>query len=379
MAFSPQEYRERLEKVQTAIQQRGMVGLVVNSPHNICYLTGYHTSGYFAYQVFLVPAEGEPLLLVRELERPNADEYSWLDRDQQAVYLDNEDPPVVTGRWLAKLGWTEAGKPIGIEKTCFTLAVADFEKLCGTASPNTVVDGSGIVDRVRLIKSPQEIAYVRRAAAITDIGMRTGLAALAIGKKELEIAAAIQQAQTLAGSEYPSLPNYLSSGYRMTLGHATATEKVIEAGDVLKFEITSSIRRYTAAMMRTAVMGKPTGKVAEVADLLIRSQDRAFSMMKPGAVAGEIDAAIRQPVLKAGLRKTYYSRVGYSLGIGFPPFSGEWETCDFMEGDTWLLQPGMIFHMIVNANGISFSETILVTETGSERLTSLPRELFVAG
>lgn len=378
MAFSPQEYRERLAKAQGAIQQRGMVGLLVHSPHNICYLTGYHTSGFFAYQVLFVPAEGEPLLLVRELERTNADEYSWLALDRQAVYLDNEDPASVTGRWLAELGWTAAGDPIGVEKTCFNLAVRDYEALCDVARPNKVVDGSGIVGRVRLIKSSQEIAYARRAAEITDIAMRAGLEALAVGKKELEIAAAIQQQQVLGGSEYTSLPNYLSSGYRMRIGHATPTEKVIEAGDVLKFEITSCVKRYSAAMMRTAVMGAPAAEVAQAADLLISCQDHAFSIMKPGAVAGEVDAAVRQTVLKAGLRKTYYPRVGYSLGIGFPPVSGEWEVCDFMAGDTWLLQAGMIFHMLVNANGISFSETILVTETGSERLTSLPRELYIA-
>ncbi|RUV34029.1 aminopeptidase P family protein, partial [Mesorhizobium sp. M1A.T.Ca.IN.004.03.1.1] len=89
-------------------------------------------------QVLFVPAEGEPLLLVRELERTNADEYSWLALDRQAVYLDNEDPASVTGRWLAELGWTAAGDPIGVEKTCFNLAVRDYEALCDVARPNKV-------------------------------------------------------------------------------------------------------------------------------------------------------------------------------------------------------------------------------------------------
>ncbi|MER8435940.1 Xaa-Pro peptidase family protein [Mesorhizobium sp. M1312] len=377
MAFSLEEYQGRLNQVQAAIQARDLTGLLVHSPHNICYLTGYHTSGFFAYQVLFVPAEGEPLLLVRELERTNADEYSWLDRDQQAIYLDNEDPVAVTGRWLADLGWTAAKLPIAVEKSSFNLSVRDYEKLLSHAKPNHLVDGSVIVGRVRVVKSPQEIAYARRAALIADVGMSAGLGALAVGKQELEIAAIIQDKQILAGCEYTSLPNYISSGYRMAIGHATPTEKVIASGDVLKFEITGCVRRYGAAMMRTAVMGKPSDDVARVADLLISSQDRAFSMMKPGAVAGDIDAAIRQPVLKTGLRNTYHPRVGYSLGIGFPPVSGEWEVREFMAGDTWLLEAGTIFHMIINANGISFSETILVHETGAERLTSLDRELYV--
>ncbi|SEK14051.1 M24 family metallopeptidase [Paraburkholderia diazotrophica] len=377
VAFTTEEYRRRLAKVQNEVQNRNLIGLLVHSPHNICYLAGFHTSGYFAYQVLFVPAEGEPLLLVRESERLHADVFSWLEIDRQAVYLDTEDPAVVTGKWLKELGWTGANRAIGVEKSCFNLPVRDYEKISATAESNTLIDASGLVNRVRLIKSPQEIEYARRAARTVDIGLKAGLEALAVGKTELEIAAAIQEQQILAGTEYQSLPNYVSSGDRIRRGHSTPTDKVIELGDLLKFEITGSINRYHAALMRTAIMGKPSDEILRVSELLITCQDRAFQLMKHGAVSGDVDAAVRQPVLKAGLRKSYLPRIGYSLGIGFPPVSGEWEVCDFMANDTWVLQAGMIFHMVVNANGISFSETMLVTESGSERLTTLPRELRV--
>lgn len=375
--FSTQEFRSRVERVQTSIRGRNLVGLLVHSPANIYYLSGYHTSGYFAYQVLFVPARGEPLLLVRELERTNADEYSWLSREQQAIYTDIEDPLEVTARWLAELGWLAGPQAIGIEKAELALTLAQFERLRQAIGGIDIQDGSGVVNEVRMVKSQQEIAYMRRAAEITDIGLAAGISALAVGKTENEVAAAIHEAQFRAGCEYTSLPHYLSSGRRMRLGHGTPTEKVIEKGDVLKFEITACVRRYSAAMMRTAVMGSPSDDLVRTTDLLLQSQERAFSLMRPGAVAGDIDAAVRRPVLDAGLRQTYNARVGYSLGIGFPPVSGEWATRDFMAGDTWILEANMVFHMIVNANGVSFSETILVTETGSERLGSLERRLMV--
>ncbi|WP_352757037.1 Xaa-Pro peptidase family protein [Mesorhizobium sp. M0955] len=375
--FSTEEFRSRLGRVQALIQCKNLVGLMIYSPANIYYLSGYHTSAYFAYQILFVPARGEPLLLVRELERTNADEYSWLGREQQAIYTDVEDPVEVTVRWLAELGWLSGPLAIGVEKAEFALTVQQFERLRETAGRINLENGSGLVNQVRLIKSPQEIAYIRRAAEITDVGLAAGLQSLAVGKTENDVAAAIHEAQVRAGCEYTSLPHYLSSGRRRYLGHATPTEKVVENGDVVRFELTACVKRYSAAMMRTAVMGTPGDELARTADLLLECQEKAFSLMRPGAVARDVDAAVRRPVLDAGLRETYSSRVGYSLGIGFPPVSGEWATRDFMAGDTWILEPNMVFHMIVVAKGISFSETILMTETGYERLGSLERRLTV--
>ncbi|MGY4281677.1 Xaa-Pro dipeptidase [Bradyrhizobium sp. LM2.7] len=375
--FSTEEFQSRLERVQGAIQNEGLVGLMVHSPANIYYLSGYHTSGYFAYQVLFVPQRGEPLLLVREVEKTNGDEYSWLKPELRVMYADIEDPMEVTARWLAELGWLSGAQAVGVEKAEAALTVRQFESLRDNIGKVELKDASGLVTRVRLIKSPQEIKYIRQAAKILDTGFAAGLRTLAVGKTENEVVAAILEAQGRAGSEYPSLPHYLSSGRRMYLNHATPTQKVIEKGDVLKFEVSACIKRYSAAVMRTAVMGKPSEDLLRTSELLIKNQDNAFSMMRPGAVAGDVDKAVRQPVLEAGLRKTYHSRVGYSLGVGFPPLSGEWDACQFMADDKWILEANMVFHMIVNANGISFSETILVTEKGGERLGSIDRQLIV--
>ncbi|WP_292329607.1 Xaa-Pro peptidase family protein [Mesorhizobium sp.] len=375
--FSTEEFRSRLRRVQALIQSKDLVGLMVYSPANIYYLSGYHTSAYFSYQVLFVPARGEPLLLVRELERTNADEYAWVGREQQAIYTDIEDPVEVTVRWLAELGWLSGPQAVGVEKADIALTVRQYERLREGAGRIDLEDGSGLVDQVRLIKSPQEIAYIRRAAEITDIGLAAGLEALTVGTTENEVAAAIHEAQVRLGCEYTSLPHYISSGRRRFLGHATPSEKVVEKDDIVRFEITACVKRYSAAIMRTAVMGTPSDEVSRASDLLLECQEKAFSLMRPGAVAGDVDAAVRQPVLNVGLRETYTSRVGYSLGVGFPPVSGEWAARDFMAGDNWILQPNMVFHMIVVAKGISFSETILVTETGHERLGSLERRLTV--
>lgn len=375
MPFSVDEFRDRVLKVQIEMRNRGLEGLLLHSPHNIYYLSGYHTSGYFAYQALLVPSSGLPLLLVRELERSNADETSWLERDQQAVFRDNEDPIVVCVDHLRELGWLKPGARIGIEKTSSNLPIAQYEQLKNLAS-DLVFEDCSIVETVRLVKSPQEIAYIRRAAKITDAGVRAALEKIAVGVRENEVAAAIYEAEITAGCEYTGLPHYLASGDRVRLGHGTPTEKVLQAGEFARMEITACVQRYSAAMMRTVVLGRPSDEVSRAADILLRSQDDAIRLMRPGVVSIEVDEAARKPVLDAGLRKTYHNRIGYSIGIAFPPVSGEWATRDFKPGKKWVLEAGMVFHMILVANGVSFSETVLVTETGGERLGEVERALF---
>jgi Xaa-Pro aminopeptidase len=375
MPFAVDEFKARLGKVQAALRERGWVGLMLHTPENIYYLTGYQTSGYFAYQVVFVPATGEPLLLVRQLEQTNAEEFSWLEPAQQAVYLDIEDPIEVTHRALTKQGWADG--PVGVEKNSWYFTIQQFEQLSALAPKTKFVDGSSIVDRYRLIKSPAEIRYARRAAELSGMGMQAAIDTLAVGRTENEVAAAVHEAEIRNGCEYTGLPHFVSSGYRIKIGHANWSDKRIERGDLIHLELSGCVKRYSAVMMRTAIMGPPSAEVQRAVDILISSQDQAISLMKPGVPAGEVDAAVRQPVLKAGLRETYNPRVGYSIGIGFPPRWGEWATRDFMAGDTWRLEAGMVFHMIVNANGICFSETVLVTETGHEILTKFERKLFV--
>lgn len=145
----------------------------------------------------------------------------------------------------------------------------------------------------------------------------------------------------------------------------------------MHLELSGCIRRYSAALMRTASVGRPSLEVEGAAELVIRSQDAALALMKPGAVAGEIDAAARSPIIASGLRPDYRQRTGYSIGLGFPPKWGEWDICDFRAGDTWTLEPGMVFHMILSARGVCFSETVLITSDGHEVLTDVPRELSI--
>ena len=121
-------------------------------------------------------------------------------------------------------------------------------------------------------------------------------------------------------------------------------------------------------------MGKPTAQQRRAADVLLKALDEGIAMMRPGADAGEIDKVLREPVLDAGLRESYHHRVGYTLGLTYPPTSGEYIR-QFMAGSSWRLEAGQVFHMLLIAAGIGFSETVLVTDDGPELLTHFERRL----
>ena len=370
-AFSTDEFRARVGRVQAEMERRDVDLLLIHAPENIYYLTGYQTSGYFAYQTALLGRSGDPKLLVRFLERGNVDEYSWLDH--ASTWKEGDDLIEAT---LSLMRSSGPYRTIGLEKRSWFLTAAVAEALLARLTAATVVDASMLVDRVRLIKSDAEIAFLRKAGEIAEIEQRAALEAIRPGIPETEIAAAVFSAGVRAGCEYTGLPHHIMSGYRYDVCHANWIPKPIATGELVLLELYGCVERYHATQMRTVSVGPPGDEVRRAADIVVAAQDSALSAMGPGASAREIDALTRNAIRT--IRPEYYNRTGYSTGIGFPPKTAEWEALDFNEQEDWEVKEGMVFHMLALACGFGISETVAVTKSGVERLTPAnPRELHV--
>jgi len=143
-------------------------------------------------------------------------------------------------------------------------------------------------------------------------------------------------------------------------------------------ELVPQVHGYSARIMRPTVIDAPSQARVDAARVLVELQDRQLAAMKPGAVAADVDRIVRDGVLAAKLRERYENATGYTLGY-YAPWSPR--TSDFtrlfVPIATWVLEPGMVFHMYVSAMGLAFSETVLVTEAAAERLTLTERVLFV--
>lgn len=371
-AFSTAEFQVRLARVRDEMLSRNIDVLLVSAPENITYLTGYQTSGYFAYQALIVSATVAPHLLIRHLERGNVVEYSWLA--DVVTWKEGDDAVALTLDLLRAAG--ADNKRVGLEKSSWFLTVAVAEALTAGLSSSRIVDVSRLIDRVRLVKSAGEIGYLRRAARIAELEQRAAWSAISATACEADVAAAIYGAGVNAGCEYTGLPHHIMSGYRYDVGHANWTGKQIRRGELVLLELYGCVERYHATQMRTVSVGPPSDAAKRASEIVIAAQDAALAAMRPGASARDIDAAVRAPIRR--IRPDYVNRTGYSTGIGFPPRTGEWDAADFNEQDDWELQENMVFHMLALAQGFGISETILVTCSGIERLTAMnPRELVV--
>lgn len=373
-AFTDAEFGRRIRATQQAMLAREIDVLLVHTPENIYYLTGYETSGYFEYQTLAVPAEGTPELLIRNVERLNVDEYSWLDRAH--IWRDGTDYLAVTAAIVNRL--SRDGR-VALEWHSWFMPAATAATLRPQLAGHPLVGSDRLVERIRLVKSDAEIGYIRQAARLADLAMAAALAAARPGATENEVAAAAHAAQISAGGEYPALPHYISSGDRLELGHAHWTDAVLRAGDLVKMEYLGVRRRYHAGLTRPVSIGGPADPAVRAdVDLCVRLQDETFTELRPGVRAADVTRAAQQRLAGSG-HSGLKIRLGYSMGIGFPPIAGEGQTADFRESATWELAAGMVFHMLsVLRVGLVVSDTVLITDSGCERLTGTPRRLLAA-
>jgi Xaa-Pro dipeptidase len=379
LPFPAAEYRRRLAIVHEGIEVRGLDAAVVLGPENLFYLTGFETIGYSSFQLAVVPAGGEPRLLVRELERGAARRLSWMDAEPETIQ-DGADPIESVLALLEALGL--AGGRLGIDRSSWFLTAHQYLALAERLPDATVLDGSGLVERARRVKSPAELGCIRAAARYTEAGMRAGIDAIRAGATDNEVAAAASEAIFRAGSEYMTIAPIVTSGYRSGIAHTTFARRRIGPGDAVLLEMGGVHGRYAGPLMRSAVVGPPSDLARRMYDACSRGLDAAIAAMRPGVTSGSVHDACQRVIDEAGFEPNFRKRLGYSVGLGFAPDWGEGHILHLSRNDRTPLEPGMVFHLPPALReyavaGVGCSETVAVTEDGVEVVTSFPRELAV--
>jgi len=373
LLFSRTEYQDRLRGVRREMAARGVDVLLVDETEHLAYLAGWHASGS-RYHCCLVPSDADPVMVFRRLDESAFLERSWLS--EHVCFTDSEDPVEAVVRTIAERGWAAAR--LGVETDSHYLTVQTYEVLRRALPRATFVDFAAVLRELRLRKSPREIEYLRRAAGIADQAMRDAVAAVGEGASEREAAIAASQTFLRLGAD-TGRTGPITAGTRSGTLHGLLGDHRLSRGDLLHMELVPSINGYSARIMRPTVIGPPSAEQADTATRLIEIQDEQIGAMKPGAVARDVDRVCRARVLGAGLRDTYDNFTGYTLGYygaTHPPRTSDF-TRAFVPNAEWALDAGMVFHMYTGARGMSFSETVLVTDGGVERLTQLERRLFM--
>lgn len=367
--FEHSEYEARLARVQAELKTRGHDGLLAFQPETVTWLTGFFTRGYGSFQLAVIPLDGKPTLVCRDVEEYYLDATSVFP--DRAMWTDSDTPVVVAAKAIqASLGKTAK---VGVETAAWPLSVARYQQLNDCLPGYRFTDESVLVGKMRLKKSAAEIALQRRAGKAAEAGMQAAIDSAGIGVSEREIAAEVCAAMIRAGSDLPG-PGVMSSGERAFHLHGGYSDRILQRGDVVQIETTPNVRHYHARFMRPLRVAEASDRDHKTVESLIAIQDAALDEVRPGVPAAVPDAIYRDGVLSQGLRETYTNKTFYSVGLLLQPSGGEF--LEAAPGCDWHFETGMTFHTYVLARGFGMSETIAITDTGYDRLTRFERQLF---
>jgi Xaa-Pro dipeptidase len=375
-AFSAAEFAERQARARAAVARAGREALVVTGPETIYWLTGRQTAGYFAFQALVLPAEGEPALLVRQLELPGAIANTWLDAI--VAYQDGEDPAAALAALFKRM---KIGLP-AIELGGWFVSPVLAARIAASLSVAALPDGSAILPPLRLVKSPAELDAIRAAARYAEAGIVAGVQACRKDADENAVAAAMLAAAVAAGSEAMAMEPLVSSGPRSGLPHMTWRRRRLEPGDAVFLELAGSHARYHAALMRSVWIGPPPAEAQRMMDCALHALEAALAAIRPGRVCAEPHEAAERVIDAAGYGDAFRKRIGYSMGVAFAPDWGEGGLLSLFSGVETILEPSMVFHLpatlrVFGVWTVGASETVIVTKDGAEPLSNLPRLMTI--
>ncbi|MBT3941106.1 MAG: aminopeptidase P family protein [Chloroflexi bacterium] len=378
--FTHEEFQSRLDGVRSRMDERGLDALLLTTPENIYYLTGYQTPGYYYFIGLIVPLSGDPILIPPPHEESLVASYSVVE--DYRLFADTESPLLGIASVLGELGLARSS--IGVEYDSWFLKIREYMLLRSALPDARVHDGSGLVETGRLIKSEREIEYMRQAANIATAGVQSGLDAIAVGASERDLGAAVTGAQILAGSEYSALPPFITTGEEHSMQvHSTWSDRKIVNGDVVFFEVPGVVNRYHSALTRAAFVGEPSELALRGSEVNRDALRLAKEKIKPGMLASEAFEVARQRIDDADVPYVQGRRIAYGIGTAFPPGWDEGHIFSINANEHRPFHSGMTFHVITTmrlpgVGAIGCSDTVLVTEDGCETLTSgVANELHV--
>lgn len=386
LPFENAEYQDRLAPTRTRMREQGLDALWVTDPANMYYLTGYNAWSFYTPQGVLVPADGDPLLFAREMDAHGAHLTTFLGPDRILGYPEDH----VQQRDRHPMDWVAsrldehglAGTTLGVELDSYFFTPRAHEALRAGLARTRFVDSAELVNWVRAVKSPAELELMRRAARTAERAMSTAVEVIEPGVRQCDAAAAIVAAQAGGskehGGDYPAIVPMLATGAGTATPHLTWSDATFVRGEGTSIELAGCHARYHCPMARTVFLGDPPQRLRDTAAVVAEGLEQALDAARPGVICEQIEQAWRAVIGRHGLAKE--SRIGYSIGIGYPPDWGE-HTMSLRPGDRTVVTPGMTFHVILgmwmDGWGYELSEAIVVTETGAQCLCDFPRQLFV--
>lgn len=387
--FSAAEYARRLQKTRAAMEKAGLDAVFVTDPSNQAWLTGYDGWSFYVHQGVIVTHDRDPVWWGRHMDMLGGRRTCWMGHASILGYGDHyvqstvRHPMQDLAGHLRAMGLERAR--IGVEMENYYYSAKAHAVLTAELPEAAFSDATALVNWQRLIKSDEEIGFIRKAARISEKVIRTAIERAEPGLRKNDLVAEIFHAGITGVGEdwgdYPAIVPLTPSGLDATAAHLTWNGAPMKSGEATFFELSGCYRRYHAPLCRTVFLGSPPREMLEAEKAQIEGIEAGLEAARAGNRTRDIANAFLKVLAKYGIKRE--GRMGYPIGLSYPPDWGE-RTASIRTEDETVLEPGMTFHFMpalwMDTWGLETTETILIREEGpAEALCTIERKLFVKG
>jgi Xaa-Pro aminopeptidase len=357
------DYRSRLVALRRVLKKQQCDALVIGQRSNLQYLCGF--TGTAGMAVVL------------------PDKAFFLTDFRYQAQAAQQVPPEYSVVIAQKGLWAEAAavlktqaQRIGIEAE--HTSVATYEEICGLLAPAAVVSTRGLVETLRERKDDGELAIMRRAIKIADATFDHLCSFLRPGLVERDVALEIEAHMKSLGASGTSFESIVASGARGALPHGVASDKVLQAGEMVTIDMGARYHGYCSDMTRTVCLGKPTREQQKIYEIVWRAQTTAAAAMKPGLGCKAVDKIARDVIAEAGYGEFFGHGLGHGVGLQIheSPRLSVLGKGKLQVGQVVSCEPGIY---IPDWGGVRIEDLVLITSDGSQLLSKArkPKKILV--
>jgi len=378
--FSKEEFEKRKLKTLQSMEEQNLDALLMFRQESMYWLTGYDTFGYVFFQTLILDRNGKVILLTRAPDLRQAQNTSnitdiriWVDKDGSNP---TDDLKIILNEQNLK------NKKIGVEYEAYGMTGRNalrlnksLENFCN------VKDQSELITKHRVIKSKEEIIYVKKASELADKALDEAWNYIKAGASEAKILAEMQKAVLEGGGDYPANEYIIGSGHNALLCRYQSEKRNLSDTDQLSIEWAGTFKHYHSAMFRTILVGKTNPKHIEMHKACVEALTNCEKKLIPGNTVGQVFDVHAKTFDNLGYKNSRMNACGYSMGATFSPNWMDWPM--LYTGNPYVIEPGNIFfmHMILmdsdNNLAMNLGETYLVTQSGNERLGKQKLDLVI--
>lgn len=352
----------RLDKTRRIMREKGLGCLVVTSPANCLYLSGFTGDN----GILVITPETQTIFTdFRFIEQAAQEAPEYTVHRCSAVKLLPE-----LGEWLNE----QVDGSIGFEPEHFS--VRDYQNLTAAVAAERLAPAGGLVEKLRAVKDQDELELIARAAAIGDRAWQGLLPSIKPGVSERDLAAELEYLLRREGADGTSFTTIVASGHRGALPHGTASAKLLNRGELVIFDFGARLNGYCADMTRTISLGPPDAKGAEIYRVAREAQEAALAAIGPGLDVREIDAVARELIARHGYGDNFGHGLGHAVGLEIheePRLSPTGEG-RLAPGMVVTVEPGIY---LPGYGGVRIEDLVVVTEDGHRNLTGSRKDLLI--